>query len=525
MKAKVLIVDDIKENILALDAIIASPDLEIFHAQDADSALNLIFEHEFALALLDVQMPSLTGFDLARLIRGVERSRHLPIIFVTAQDKGSSIEFAGYEMGAVDLLFKPLDPHVVRSKVRVFVMLDQQSKQLQEQIRIASDLKRQAEEANLAKSRFLANMSHEIRTPLASVLGFAELLAGQNASEAERSKLWQSISRNGELLMRVIDDVLDLSKIEAQKLEMNPTVFSLKEMLRDLEISMGHKAREKGLEFGIGYNPKDGEFFRADATRVKQVLLNLMNNAVKFTERGSVRVEVNVTAFEKGSSSRLCFKITDTGVGLSDDQKARIFQPFAQADLTTSKKFGGTGLGLVISKQLSQQMGGDVKLLESSPNKGSEFGVYFVAENAAPEELAKPPKATSPQEIKNLLSGKRILVVDDVIDNRELMEMFLGPTGADVELAESGQQAVELSGQNGGPDVILMDIQMPGMDGYETTKILRDRGFKRPILALTAHAMRAETERCLQSGCDMVMTKPVNRGELIRMLNHLLFPI
>lgn len=525
MKTKVLIVDDIKENIVALDAIIASPDLEIFHAQDADTALNLVFEHEFALALLDVQMPSLTGFDLARLIRGVERSRHLPIIFVTAQDKGSSIEFAGYEMGAVDLLYKPLNPQVVRSKVRVFVMLDQQSKQLQEQIRIASDLRKQSEDANLAKSRFLANMSHEIRTPLASVLGFAELLADPTLGVADRTKLWQSIHRNGELLMRVIDDVLDLSKIEAQKLELNPVAFSLQEMLRDLELTIGHKAREKGLEFSIVYQPSDRDFFKADPTRIKQILLNIMNNAVKFTDKGSVKVEVSVNSVEREGLAKLCFKVSDTGVGLTKEQQDRIFQPFAQADLTTSKRFGGTGLGLVISKQLAHQMDGDVILVSSKFGVGSVFGVNFLAARATEAERPQSVKPTVPQDIKNLLLGKKILVVDDVVDNRELMELFLGPTGASVELAESGEQAVKLTNNGKGPDIILMDIQMPGMDGYETTRRLRQSGYSRPILALTAHAMRAETERCLQSGCNMVMTKPVNRGELIRTLNHLLFPI
>lgn len=523
MKTKILIVDDIWENILALEAIIASPELEIHHAQDADTALNLVFDHEFALALLDVQMPTLTGFDLAKLIRGVERSRHLPIIFVTAQDKGSSLEFAGYEMGAVDLLFKPLDPHVVRSKVRVFMKLDQQSKQLQEQIRIASDLRQQSEEANLAKSRFLANMSHEIRTPLAAVLGFAELLAAQNMHESERTKLWQAINRNGELLMRVIDDVLDLSKIEAQRLELNPVKFSLKEMVRDLELTMGHKAREKGLKFLVKYEHDPRDFFLADATRVKQVLLNLINNAVKFTERGMVSLDITV-AEDDSSESRvtLQFRVADTGIGLSMDQQARIFQPFAQADLTTSKKFGGTGLGLVIAKQLAHQMGGDVRLLNSTPGMGSTFEVYFRTKRVERTEAPIIPKPTTQQEIKGLLRGKSILVVDDVIDNRELMELFLSPTEAQIGLAESGEEAVKISQVGEGPDLILMDIQMPGMDGYETTRRLRENGFKKPILALTAHAMRVETERCLQSGCDLVMTKPVNRGELIRTLSHLL---
>lgn len=524
MKTKILIVDDIRENILALHAIIDSPELEIYHAQDADTALEMVFENEFALALLDVQMPSLTGFELAKLIRGVERSRHLPIIFVTAQDKGASLEFAGYEMGAVDLLFKPLDPHVVRSKVRVFVTLDQQSKQLQEQIRIASQLAEQAEEANLAKSRFLANMSHEIRTPLAAVLGFSELLADPKTRDSERQRLWGAIGRNGELLMRVIDDVLDLSKIEAQKLELNPSQFNLRDMFRDLELTMGHKAREKGVDLRLNYASSGKDDYISDPTRVKQVLLNVINNAVKFTDSGSITVDASVSRLpEAPKEARLTIRVTDTGIGLSPEQQNRLFQPFSQADSTTSKKFGGTGLGLVIAKQLAQRLGGGVQLVKSEPGKGSVFEVTFTLEIAEKETAAQAQSSSSEAKkpLANTLTGKNILVVDDVIDNRELMEMFLEPTGADIDLAESGEQALRKV-REGGPDVILMDIQMPGMDGYATTKELRKHGFKKPIIALTAHAMRAETERCLESGCDLVMTKPVNRAALIQTLSGLL---
>jgi signal transduction histidine kinase len=519
LKSKILIVDDIRENILALQAIIASPELEIFHAEDADTALNLVFEHEFALALLDVQMPSLNGFELARLIRGVERSRHLPIIFVTAQDKGASIEFAGYEMGAVDLLFKPLDPHVVRSKVRVFVQLDKQSKELLEQIRTISNLREQAVDASLAKSRFLANMSHEIRTPLAAVLGFSELLAEPGTKDSERRRLWEAINRNGDLLMRVINDVLDLSKVEAQKLELTPTVFSLKDMIRDFELTLGHKAGEKGLKFKINYVPDGPDFFFADSTRVKQVLLNVIHNALKFTDHGAVTVDVHVRP--SGELTELQVLVTDTGIGLDADQQSRLFQPFSQADSTTSKKFGGTGLGLVISKQLALQLGGDVTLVRSRQGEGSQFRVVFRIPRAV-EETKSAGKSASQLDLKNALKGRRIMVVDDVVDNRELMEMFLEPTGAQIALAESGEEAIKLCRQNDQPEVILMDIQMPGMDGYMVTRELRANGFSRPIVALTAHAMKSEIDRCLDSGCDMVMTKPVNRGELIRTLSGLL---
>lgn len=523
MRAKILIVDDIHENILALHAIIEADDLEIYHAKSGEEALNLILENDFALALLDVHMPDMSGFELAKLIRGVEHSRHLPIIFVTAQDKGSSLEFTGYEMGAVDLLFKPLHPMVVRSKVRVFVTLDQQSKQLQEQIRIASQLREQAEEANLAKSRFLANMSHEIRTPLASVLGFTELLCDDKLSAAERQRFWGSIRRNGELLMRVIDDVLDLSKIEAQRLELDLAPFNLREMLRDLEMTLSHKAREKGIDFKIeDYSHIENTPLISDATRVKQVLLNVINNAVKFTERGSVNVQVNV---EPRGKSQRCVRliVSDTGIGLSDQQKKNLFQPFSQADSTTSKRFGGTGLGLVIARQLAQKMGGDVVLVNSELGKGSRFEVTFTM------KLTEPPAPTTAKTdetrkptVKHALSGRTIMVVDDVFDNRHLMEMFLEPTGLKVESVESGELALQKISPTHMPDAVLMDIQMPGMDGYTTTRTLRERGFDRPIVALTAHAMRSEIDHCLEVGCDLVMTKPVNRAELIKTLTNLL---
>ncbi|MGE3680818.1 MAG: response regulator [Bdellovibrionales bacterium] len=554
MKTKILLVDDLRENIVALRALVEPEGVEVFEALGADEALNLVFEHEFALALVDVHMPSMNGFELARLIRGVERSRHLPIIFVTAQDKGGNIEFEGYETGAVDLLFKPLDPHMVRSKVRVFAKLDHQSKMLQEQIRIASELREQAEAANVAKGRFLANMSHEIRTPLGAVLGFSELLASDGLSLEERQKLLATIQRNGDLLMRVIDDVLDLSKIEAQRFELTIGPFDLGEMLRDLDLTLGHRAREKGIGFRIEVEPGlAGATYRSDATRVKQVLLNVIGNAIKFTEEGEVNVHVRRGILAGDSNPedvRIEVVVQDTGVGMGADHKQNLFQPFSQGDASTSKRFGGTGLGLVISRQLAQLLGGNVTLEHSERGEGSEFRVSFRLQEVQPrsETCARNEKmgsasagksrspAPGPDARDSDLSGRRILVVDDLIDNRELMELFLQNTGAVVHTAEGGEQALKIVGQapthaaaattdNGAavvPDAILMDIQMPRMDGYATTRKLREHGYKGPIVALTAHAMQSEKSRCLESGCNMVLTKPVTRRDLLRSLSEVL---
>lgn len=531
MKTKILIVDDLRENIVALSELIASNDVEILTAETPDRALDLLLDHEFALALLDVMMPTMSGFELARLIRGVERSRHLPIIFVTAHQMEQSVIFEGYESGAVDVLFKPLDPHIVRSKVRVFVRLDQQSKLLQAQVQTMARLKEEAESANVAKSRFLANMSHEIRTPLSAVLGFADVLSQGGLSVLEREESLASISRNGKLLLRIIDDILDLSRIEAQRMELERIAFDLGDALRDLETTLSNKATDKGiaLEFTRGEGA-DGRYV-SDPLRLKQVLLNVIGNAIKFTNKGSVRVHAVTSPAESlvpnGPVQReLKFVIEDTGIGLTQDEARRIFEPFAQADGSTRRKFGGTGLGLAIAKQLARSMGGDVSIERTKPGDGSTFVVSIRAEVVVGKEVQAdgaqaPAKAPQVADGASGLSGKRVLVVDDVMDNRILIERYLKPAGVVVGTAAGGQEAIERAKASEW-DLVLMDIQMPNMDGYEATSQLRRIGFEKPIIALTAHAMREELERCMKAGCDSTLTKPITRRDLIAKITDVL---
>jgi signal transduction histidine kinase len=524
MRTKILIVDDLKENIYALSELIKGDDVELLTAQNADQALSLLLDHEFALALLDVQMPGMTGFELARLVRGVERSRHLPIIFVTAQQVEASTIFEGYDTGAVDVLFKPLDPHIVRSKVRVFVRLDQQARLLQSQVEAMSRLKQEAESANVAKSRFLANMSHEIRTPLSAVLGFSDILSQNGLSNDERTECLNSISRNGKLLLRIIDDILDLSRIEAQKIEFETKRFDLGELVRDLKATLSHRAAEKGINFEVTDQSIVTGLIESDALRLKQILLNVIGNAIKFTARGRVSVEITLErGAEFAGTQTLSFRVRDSGIGLTADEARRIFEPFAQADNATHRKYGGTGLGLAISRQLAQSLGGDVIVSESVPGFGSVFDItlrtpYFVGN--APAAASEQPKAELTSDLTKL-HGKRVLVVDDVQDNRTLIERYLKPTGLELYLASSGQEAIDqVSTSNW--DLILMDIQMPSMDGYEATAKLRSGGFKNPIIALTAHAMREELDRCLSAGFDSTLTKPVARKELIERIAQML---
>lgn len=521
-KTNILIVDDHIENITALAKLIEADDVRVISAQSAEQALNLLINHNFALALLDVQMPGMTGFDLARLIRGVKKFRNLPVIFVTAQQSSTSFIFEGYETGAVDLLFKPLDPHVVRSKVRVFVQLDQQARQLQTKMAEVEQLRRDAEDANMAKSRFLANMSHEIRTPLTAVLGFAEVLGGQAGKNPELTHCTDAIQRNGTLLLKIIDDILDLSKVEAQRLEVENIDFNLAETLRDVGAALDLKAQEKGIALEFPIPPEARGTYCSDPIRIKQILLNIVGNAIKFTSQGSVKVKVEVSAGDGGGTSRkLHILVSDTGVGLTTEQVKRLFHPFSQADSSTRRNYGGTGLGLSIAQHLARALGGDVKLLKSAAGQGSEFeitiGLEKVVEQASELLKARPEKSSSTADWKD----KSVLVVDDSDDNRMLIELYLRSTGVNVIQADSGLEAIE-SVKRHAPDVILMDVQMPMMDGHEATRAIRKLGFDRPIIAFTAHAMREEAERCKQAGCDSVLTKPVSRQDLMNQLGQYL---
>lgn len=527
MKTKILLVDDRPENILAISELISAPDIEIQSAQNAEQALELLLEHDFALGLIDVQMPVINGFELARLIRGVRRGRTLPMIFITAEPQDQRIVFEGYETGAVDLLFKPLDPHMVRGKIRVFVELDQQKKLLTEQMRQTEILKTQAESANEAKSRFLANMSHEIRTPLAAVLGFTDIMSAGELGETEKAECLAAIKRNGELLLRLIDDILDLSKIEAQKLKFEAQTFSLPALLRDVQATVSPRAAQKNIHLAFNGDLDPELEHVSDPLRIKQVLLNIVGNAIKFTEKGGVDVRwhhvAEAPAGGSKRSDRIVVVVRDTGIGLSPGQAETLFQPFTQADVSTRRRFGGTGLGLVISKQLARSLGGDLKLVESAPDKGSVFEISFLLPRKADAVTEKTPSRTASPDTDAFAEGRRVLVVDDVQDNRILVERYLRSTGADILQAASGREAVEQV-RRGAVDLIFMDIQMPGMDGYETTEQIRELGFAGPIVALTAHAMEEEIQRCREVGCDRVLTKPIQRQFLLHTMNELLHP-
>ena len=379
--------------------------------------------------------------------------------------------------------------------------------------------------ASLAKSEFLANMSHEIRTPMNAILGYTEILSGEEISEKGRGEHLDTIRRNGEHLLSVINDVLDISKIEAGRMEVDPIDTMTIEMIAEVVTLMKVRSDAKGLTLELEFETEIPRLIRTDPLRMRQILINLIGNAIKFTEVGGVRLIVGLE--NDPVSPMLRIEVADTGIGMTPDQINNIFEPFEQADSSTTRRFGGTGLGLHISRRLAAMLDGEI-LVSSTPDVGASFitripicikdGIEIISSQTAWDEMVEHRNRAAKQAAAaddTVLEGKRILLVEDGPDNRRLVIHFLNKAGAEVVAAENGRIALNLIERGEEFDVVLMDVQMPEMDGQEATMRIRRLGYDRPIIALTAHAMTEERESCIKAGCDEFLTKPIVRSKLI----------
>ncbi len=387
------------------------------------------------------------------------------------------------------------------------------------------EAKRRAEDASRAKSEFLANMSHEIRTPMNAILGFTEAML-EHETEAETRNGLMIVRRNASHLLALINDILDLSRIEAGKQSFRPVRFDLQELLNDVDQLLRGRIEEKGLEFHIDWPEGAPGFVVTDPDRIRQILINLVGNAAKFTHEGHIAIRVRFQGpvmLEEGQNGFILISVEDTGIGMSEDQLARVFNPFEQADNSTTQTYGGTGLGLTICTRLAERLGGNV-FAQSTPGEGSVFHLRIptllareAAETVAPSVLPKSPTPAQTTEADPLL-GMRVLYAEDGPDNQRLLSHHLTKAGAGVVLVGNGREALDLIEENREAfDLVFMDMQMPLMDGYEDTRELRRLGCTLPIVALTAHAMQSDREKCLEAGCDDYATKPVTRGTLVEL--------
>ncbi|RZK78196.1 MAG: response regulator [Pedobacter sp.] len=510
-KINILIVDDRPENIIALEALLQRDDINIITTTNPNEALRLSWEMDIAIALVDVQMPEMDGFELVEILKSNPRTKDILIIFVTAISKETKYAVKGLNTGAVDYLYKPLDPFVTSAKVDSFIQfvrtqreVKQKNKELEAYQKELIKAKELAEQGKRIKENFLANMSHELRTPINGIIGVAHLLERTSLSE-DQKEMVNLLEVSSNSLLGVINDILDLSKIEAGKFRINRNETDLIGLCNSVVNLLKIRAKEKKLELITVLDPNLPNCILADSLRLNQILMNLIGNAIKFTSEGSVTLKVEVIA-SKGNTVRLKFSVIDTGIGIAKENTEKIFETFEQADENTTVNFGGTGLGLSIVKNLAKLKGGTLDV-KSELNKGSTFcfeNWYQVIKQT--ETVVKKNKELLPP-----FDNLRVLVAEDNPINKFLIIKILKEWAIDADVVENGQDALDKLSEN--PyHIILMDTFMPVMNGLEAIKHIR-QGYvpgkeNIPIITFSAAVMDTDKLTAMEAGANDVVSKP-----------------
>ena len=405
-------------------------------------------------------------------------------------------------------------PADVRARI---AELERRVRELEERERSEREHRRAAEAASAAKTFFLASVSHEVRTPLTAILGYADLLRDDGLSPRERAAHLETIRRNGDHLLAVIGDILDLARIDAGQFAIVPADVVVADLVREVVRLLALRAAAQGIALDhVVADAAARTPVRTDPVRVRQVLLNIVGNAVKFTEQGGVRVSVR--AHEDGGDVRFLIEVRDSGPGIGPGDLERIFEPFVQSDAAQPHRHGGSGLGLSISRQLAALLGGSLSA-RSEPGRGSTFTFAFPAGRVdlpeSPTEAQAPVVAPAPRRSDGPLSGMHVMLVEDSVDSQRLLSTFLSLEGAEVTVSADGMDAAMRFDGTFAPDLVLMDVQLPGIDGIEAMSRIRARGYRGRIAALTAAALGAERERAAAAGCERIALKPISRADLV----------
>ncbi|MDG4604656.1 MAG: response regulator [Candidatus Contendobacter sp.] len=521
----ILIVDDHAANRFALKALLgAESACEVVEAASGEEALLQTIQRDIHLILLDVQMPGMDGFETARHLQMTERTRNIPIIFATAVFKAEEFIQRGYAIGAVDYLTKPIDEQLLLNRIRLYRRLHRRQCDLEamvallrQQEKALVQAKEAAEAANFAKSTFLATMSHELRTPLNAILGFSELMRRDPDATARQRESLSIIHKSGNHLLSLINDVLDMSRIEAGRSTIENAPFDLGVLVRDLVDLLGARARERGLQLLLDQSSAFPRYIVGDAAKLRQVLLNLLSNAVKYTDRGGVALRLGVR-HNQGNS--LLIEVQDTGIGIALEDQTQVFDAFVRVG--DPVKTEGAGLGLAIARQFVTMMGGELTLI-STPGQGSTFRVELPLVLAPADSVPAPVPARG--AVVGLEPGQpemRVLVVEDQLENQILLTRLLEAAGFAIRLARNGVEGVELF-ESWQPHFIWMDRRMPVMNGTEATRRIRalPGGRDVKIAAVTASTFREQHAALIASGVDTIVRKPYRPDEIYDTMTQL----
>ncbi|MEA3496022.1 MAG: response regulator [Bacteroidota bacterium] len=500
LKPKILIVEDSKVIGEKISQILENEGYKTKISGNGETALKSTKSQQFDLILLDIILPGKDGYTICKEIKSDPNTKDVPVIFLTVKRSTESV-VKGFENGGIDFINKPFNEKELLVRVKTHIDLRKSKIKLKNAIKVT-------EEANIQKSAFIANMSHEIRSPLNSILGFSELLLSSKLSDKEKYNFAKYINKSGQNLLNLINDIIDISKIEANKINIIKKDCNITTILNELKVSFENQKEKRELtEVEIKTKIPNEEIFiiKTDKYRLNQVLNNLLSNSLKFTDKGYIEFGFDYIKDKSNNIKEIEFFVKDTGTGISEEAKEKIFDRFGQDESTISRNIEGTGLGLSISKKLVRLLGGKM-YLESQKDKGSTFYFTIPFETVSQNDVK--------QEDTNIIDTgnwetKKILVVEDVESNYLYIEALLKKSKAQIIKATNGKEAVEICKNDPSIDVILMDINIPVLNGIEATGEIRKFSKDIPIIAQTAYALDGDREKFIEKGCNDYIAKPI----------------
>jgi signal transduction histidine kinase len=533
---QILIVDDEPKNLVVLETVLDDPDYRLVRAHSADEALLALVAEQFALLILDIRMPGMTGFELADVIKKRKKTAQVPIIFLTAYYSEDQHVLEGYGSGAVDYLHKPVNPQILRSKVAVFAELyrknrdvasanaalvaevkerrnaEEQLRQLNETLeQRVNDRTEELRQANRMKDEFLAMLGHELRNPLAAIMNAVQVMHGSAAHPARISKSVALVDRQTRNLRRIVDDLLDVARVTRGKIELRREPADIGQIAAQA-IDVVRSLLDRPEEIEIAVLSSSPLRVDADRTRLEQSIVNLLLNAIKFTT-GNRQIRITV----ERQNLEAVVSISDNGIGIAPEMLSRIFDLFTQADRSLDRTQGGLGIGLFICKRLIELHGGSIAAFSGGTGRGAVFEIRLPLLNHAALQ-ASVPELPEKADVPVSGAAKRVLVVDDNTDAAVTLSWLLQEHGYTVEVAHDGPAGLKVA-QSFKPDILLLDIGLPGMDGYELARRLRSDGFDSSLMiAISGYAHEADIERSRAAGFDRHFAKPVDIDELVKSL-------